>query len=112
METLFARQEHPYTADLLRAMPRMDEHGHDRLPAIPGTPPDPAALPSGCAFHPRCRLAEDQCRSMVPALLPRTVEGQSAACWVTERGAAIPVLDRESAGVRDRPRPDRTPPLS
>ncbi|NEE03230.1 dipeptide ABC transporter ATP-binding protein [Phytoactinopolyspora halotolerans] len=119
-EALFAHQEHPYTADLLRAMPRIDEHGSGNgngggtsrdkvsrsqgLPAIPGTPPDPADLPPGCAFHPRCRLAEDQCRTDVPELLARTHStnvdggdrrgGRAAACWITQRGDAIPPLPR------------------
>ncbi|WP_316959479.1 ABC transporter ATP-binding protein [Streptomyces sp. TRM68367] len=112
VEVIFARQEHPYTADLLQAMPRMDGNGRNRLPAIPGAPPDPAALPSGCAFHPRCRLAEDGCRTTVPELLPRAAEGQSSACWVTGRGAAIPPLDRVPADVRDQLDTGGAPPLS
>ncbi|WP_129669375.1 ABC transporter ATP-binding protein [Phytoactinopolyspora endophytica] len=96
-EVIFARQEHPYTADLLKAMPRIDENGDGRrsqgLPAIPGAPPDPAALPPGCAFHPRCRLAEDQCRSDVPELSPRENGLRAAACWITERGDTIPPLE-------------------
>ncbi|PXY24718.1 peptide ABC transporter ATP-binding protein [Prauserella muralis] len=93
VEVVFARQEHPYTADLLKAMPRLDTGAQVRLPAIPGMPPDPAALPPGCAFHPRCRLAEDQCRTAVPGLTPQGGKGQSAACWVTGRGVPIPPLD-------------------
>jgi peptide/nickel transport system ATP-binding protein len=89
VETVFARQDHPYTADLLKAMPRMDMTGN-RLPAIPGAPPDPAALPTGCAFHPRCRLAEDRCRTEVPSLVG--TDGHASACWVTQGGAAIPPL--------------------
>ncbi|WP_199435301.1 ABC transporter ATP-binding protein [Qaidamihabitans albus] len=111
-EMIFSRQEHPYTADLLKAMPRMDEDGMRRLPAIPGAPPDPAALPSGCAFHPRCRLAEDECRTTVPELAPRGGTGQAAACWVTGRGAAIPPLDRAPADGGDRPGPGGTSLLS
>jgi peptide/nickel transport system ATP-binding protein len=90
VKTVFTHQDHPYTADLLQAMPRMDTSG-SRLPAIPGAPPDPAALPAGCAFHPRCRLAEDRCRTEVPALVP-TVAGHASACWVTQGGATIPLL--------------------
>jgi peptide/nickel transport system ATP-binding protein len=92
VEIVFARQEHPYTADLLKAMPRMDAVDGSRLPAIPGAPPDPAALPDGCAFHPRCRLVQDHCYTEIPELLPR-VSGQAAACWVTERGAPIPAIE-------------------
>ena len=38
-----------------------------RLSAIPGAPPDPATLPAGCAFHPRCPLAVDRCRTRCPS---------------------------------------------
>jgi peptide/nickel transport system ATP-binding protein len=92
VEIVFARQEHPYTADLLKAMPRMDAVDGSRLPAIPGAPPDPAALPDGCAFHPRCRLVQDHCYTEIPELVPRA-SGQAAACWVTERGAPIPAIE-------------------
>jgi peptide/nickel transport system ATP-binding protein len=92
VEIVFARQEHPYTADLLKAMPRMDAGDGSRLPAIPGAPPDPAALPDGCAFHPRCRLVQDHCYTEIPELVPRA-SGQAAACWVTERGAPIPAIE-------------------
>jgi peptide/nickel transport system ATP-binding protein len=97
VKTVFTHQDHPYTADLLEAMPRMDRSG-SRLPAIPGAPPDPAALPVGCAFHPRCRLAEDRCRTEVPTLVG---DGHAAACWVTQGGATIPPLvPAAAAGAR------------
>ena len=101
VETVFKRQEHPYTADLLKAMPRLDAGDRRRLPAIPGAPPDPAALPAGCAFHPRCRLAEDRCRTELPTLPAITVE-HAAACWVTQGGTAIPPLDVGTAAATDR----------
>ncbi|GAA1077634.1 ABC transporter ATP-binding protein [Pseudonocardia alni] len=104
VEVLFERPELPYTADLLSAMPRLDERPDGRrLPAIPGSPPDPARLPSGCAFHPRCRLATDTCSAEVPALTPRDTPGHAAACHVTAAGTAIPPLAPEEAGTaRDR----------
>jgi peptide/nickel transport system ATP-binding protein len=98
VEVVFKRQEHPYTADLLEAMPRLDAGDRSRLPAIPGAPPDPAALPSGCAFHPRCRLAEDRCRTEIPELVATTA-GHAAACWVTQGGAAIPPLVPETGAA-------------
>ncbi|MBP2326947.1 peptide/nickel transport system ATP-binding protein [Kibdelosporangium banguiense] len=104
VETVFARQEHPYTADLLKAMPRLDAGDRSRLPAIPGAPPDPAALPTGCAFHPRCRLAEDRCRTDIPKLLPVQTPGHASACWVTQGGAAIsPLTPTEEAHARPGP---------
>ncbi|MFI7131474.1 dipeptide ABC transporter ATP-binding protein [Nonomuraea sp. NPDC050153] len=112
VETIFARQEHPYTADLLKAMPRMDAAGGNRLPAIPGAPPDPAALPPGCAFHPRCRLAEDRCRTEVPELLPLATAGHAAACWVTHQGAPIPPLTLVPGDPGARAEQARTPLLT
>ncbi len=66
---LFDAPAHPYTRGLLGSRPRLGAGG-DRLDPIPGTPPDPARLPPGCAFHPRCPLATDPCRSIVPAMRP------------------------------------------
>ncbi|WP_055555070.1 ABC transporter ATP-binding protein [Streptomyces sp. NBRC 110028] len=85
--TVFAAPAHPYTRALLRAMPRLDAPASapgDRLFAIPGQPPDPARLPAGCAFQPRCDLARDNCRDAVPALERLTGDtAHEAACWVT-----------------------------
>jgi peptide/nickel transport system ATP-binding protein len=93
VEVIFDDPELPYTADLLAAMPRIDEHsGGRRLPSIPGAPPDPAHLPAGCPFHPRCRLSEEICEREVPALLPRSGARHLAACHVTQRGVKIPPL--------------------
>jgi peptide/nickel transport system ATP-binding protein len=100
VDIVFKRQEHPYTADLLKAMPRLDAGDRGRLPAIPGAPPDPAALPAGCAFHPRCRLAEDRCRTEIPVL--SGTGGHVAACWVTQRGAVIPPLAPAEAAAHTR----------
>jgi peptide/nickel transport system ATP-binding protein len=80
---------HPYTAALLGSLPRLERLG-SQLEAIPGTPPNAARTPSGCAFHPRCRFATDLCREERPELTP-TASGQVAAChWSTQlvaRGA-------------------------
>jgi oligopeptide/dipeptide ABC transporter ATP-binding protein len=57
---LFARPEHPYTQALILAAPHPDLKGQ-RLPTIPGAPPHPGALPSGCRFHPRCAYARPVC---------------------------------------------------
>ncbi len=58
---LYAAPCHPYTAGLLRSMPRLDLPLPERLPVIPGQPPDLSALPSGCAFTPRCPLVFSLC---------------------------------------------------
>ena len=75
---LYASPLHPYTAGLLRSMPRLDLPPPTRLPAIPGQPPNLSDLPAGCAFTPRCPLAFARCQER-PALRPRS-EGRDAAC--------------------------------
>ncbi|HTW51486.1 MAG TPA: ABC transporter ATP-binding protein [Stellaceae bacterium] len=62
------RPGHPYTEALLASTLRRGERGH-RRPAIPGAPPDPAELPGGCAFAPRCGRAEAACSEGMPPLV-------------------------------------------
>src|SRR6266480_100773 len=74
---------HPYTRALLESIPRLGS-SRDRLTAIDGQPPDPTALPGGCAFHPRCPKAMDRCRAEAPPEF--VVSGsQTARCWLAER---------------------------
>jgi peptide/nickel transport system ATP-binding protein len=77
-EALFADPRHPYTRALLASV----------LTAEPGIPipdvglgdtyPDPANIPSGCRFHPRCPMAIDRCRSETP--IPRSRDGRVTEC--------------------------------
>jgi oligopeptide transport system ATP-binding protein len=62
---------HPYTRGLLASAPRLDGPLAFPLPVVPGQPPDPAARPGGCAFHPRCELARARCAAERPALEER-----------------------------------------
>ncbi|MEU4388173.1 ABC transporter ATP-binding protein [Promicromonospora sp. NPDC023805] len=68
---------HPYTRALLRSIPSAS--GTGRLPVIPGRPPSPAAMPSGCPFHPRCDAVRDVCRTDVPPAM-HPAEGRMSAC--------------------------------
>jgi len=69
---------HPYTQALVSAIPRLQKTGAERI-VLPGDVPSPVRPPSGCPFHPRCRLAEERCRQEVPAL--RELQpGHWAAC--------------------------------
>jgi peptide/nickel transport system ATP-binding protein len=77
--TVLTAPAHPYTVGLLRALPTLAARP-ERLASIPGTPPNPAELPRGCAFHPRCPLASEQCRRAAPALEP-IGDGVQVACW-------------------------------
>jgi oligopeptide transport system ATP-binding protein len=66
-DDIFYRPTHPYTVGLLGAIARLDQ-GDAPLKAIPGSPPNMARAPAGCPFHPRCTLADDLCRTQLPAL--------------------------------------------
>jgi peptide/nickel transport system ATP-binding protein len=76
-EALFADPAHPYTRALLAAAPNRHRKGPRAL--LTGEPPNPAARPTGCAFHPRCPIAVARCRGEAPALLPRA-DGRTVAC--------------------------------
>lgn len=80
-EELYQNPVHPYTRELLAAIPEPDPAKKTLLKSIRGETPSPVAPPSGCMFHPRCQYATDACTHEVPELLP--VEGNPrhlAAC--------------------------------
>jgi oligopeptide transport system ATP-binding protein len=79
-QDLFDSPFHPYTQGLLRSVPRWDGDGSTELYAIDGQPPDLTALPSGCAFHPRCRHIESKCSSDLQSLT-QIGENRQVACW-------------------------------
>ncbi len=68
-EELFEKPLHPYTKLLLLSIPDPEKRGR-RLKSIPGKVPDASSVPSGCAFHPRCPIAEDICSAEEPPLVP------------------------------------------
>lgn len=65
---LFKDYRHPYTEGLLHSVPSLGDKRTERLATIPGIPPDPAHLPTGCPFSPRCRYAETRCKQEMPSL--------------------------------------------
>ena len=78
---LHQQPRHPYSYGLLNSFPTL--HGpRRRMTGIPGFPPDLRAVPSGCAFHPRCPCAFAACDKHLPRLLPSTPETpeQVVAC--------------------------------
>jgi peptide/nickel transport system ATP-binding protein len=95
-QSLLDNPTHPYTRALVESMPNVGAHGAVRLKAITGEPPSPAALPTGCKFHPRCRLAIARCREEEPSLLP--VGATRSACWVAQSGD-LPGWDRTIAAM-------------
>jgi oligopeptide transport system ATP-binding protein len=78
---LYSRPRHPYTRGLMDSVPRLDDADDKRLVPIDGQPPDLAQLPPGCAFAPRCRLAQARCRAERPAL-EQAGEHHWKACFV------------------------------
>jgi len=84
VDDIYHNPLHPYTSSLLRSVPKPWRVGEkpDRLEPIPGTVPNPAALPPGCAFHPRCTCPriDHQCRRVVPET-EELEKGHSIRCW-------------------------------
>ena len=77
-----------YTRALLDAIPHLERPAHTLLPVVGGRPPDPTALPPGCAFAPRCAHAQDDCQATAPKLLEHA-PGHRWACWhPCENGAS------------------------
>ncbi len=93
-EDVFERPGHPYTRGLLGSTPRLDEVG-SRMLGIDGSPPDLVKPPTGCPFHPRCRLAIDRCVDEMPPL-ERHDGGREVACW---RAFVEPVGETAGAGT-------------
>ena len=79
-ETLLTHPLMPYTEALLRSVPRVDHPRNVRLVSIDGDPPDPMALPIGCAFQTRCRYTTEKCLKSEPPLAFNG-QGRGCACW-------------------------------
>lgn len=79
-DLLLANPSHPYTEALVSASPVPGRRARPRI-MLQGDPPNPAARPSGCAFHPRCHAVRERCKVESPALLPLP-DGRLAACHV------------------------------
>lgn len=82
-EALYGRPLHPYTEALLSAVPSTDPDIHRERMVLSGEVANPADVPPGCSFHPRCRYAQATCSQNVPPL--HEVEpGRFAACHLAE----------------------------
>jgi oligopeptide/dipeptide ABC transporter ATP-binding protein len=86
VKRVYENPGHPYTQALMQAIPRLGEKRR-RLFQIKGEPPNPARLPAGCYFHPRCHKAMDICRVEYPPMFNMGEDGY-AACWLLNKGEA------------------------
>ncbi|BCH34447.1 ABC transporter ATP-binding protein [Mesorhizobium sp. L-8-10] len=87
-DTIFRSPRHPYTQALVSSVPVPGRRLQSRV-ILQGEPPNPAARPSGCAFHPRCPLAVDRCRVETPHLRPVGAERTAACHLVAGTDAAM-----------------------
>ena len=82
-KVLYRNPRHPYTEALLSAVPSTNPDISRERIILTGDVPNPANPPPGCAFHPRCRYAQDICKQEIPVL--REIEpGHGAACHFAE----------------------------
>jgi peptide/nickel transport system ATP-binding protein len=94
---------HPYSDGLLHSFPALRGPRRE-LAGIPGSPPDPRSLPSGCSFHPRCPKAFDPCSREIPVLgapgdpgqigAEATAHQRTVACWLHPVASAQPLRAR------------------
>ena len=82
-EEIFSQPSHPYTKALLGAIPVLGDKVA-RLQSVEGEPPDPASMPPGCPFSPRCDAAMDKCRSGDPPPVYRLPDARRVRCWLRE----------------------------
>lgn len=83
-EQVFHHARHPYSGALAAAFPRIGDPSSRRNPrGLAGDPPDPADLPRGCTFHPRCPVRLDHCAGVDPSLWPAG-DGHAACVLVLD----------------------------
>lgn len=81
---IFEDPQHPYTKGLLASIPKPAADNQDTsLFALPGSPPDPHALPKGCAFTPRCPVAMPHCKDAPPPWVTLQ-DGHKACCFAVK----------------------------
>ena len=94
-EQVIRSPQNPYTRALVSVSPTPEPPTpgeRARRTILVGETPDAAHIPTGCRFHPRCPSAFDRCRVEEPPLID-VGDGQATACWLSEGGKRLPVLE-------------------
>ncbi|MFJ8919233.1 peptide/nickel transport system ATP-binding protein [Streptomyces sp. LamerLS-316] len=88
---VYEHARHPYSSALSAAFPRIGDLASRHAPrGLPGDPPDPSALPSGCTFHPRCPAALESCATEDQELRPAGPSRRAACVLVEPEATATP----------------------
>jgi oligopeptide/dipeptide ABC transporter ATP-binding protein len=89
IQEFYTAPRHPYSKGLLASLPRFGDDVSRPLKPIPGQPPNLALGATGCAFAPRCSLAQERCRVEAPPLVAlESSPRERVACWrADEQGA-------------------------
>ncbi|MDN5336294.1 MAG: peptide/nickel transport system ATP-binding protein [Synergistales bacterium] len=85
--SLYEHPVHPYTEGLFNSIPDLEED-QDELKIMKGLMPDPTNLPSGCAFHPRCPYAVEECSLYKPEMM-EIAPGHYVACPVQSQKSSL-----------------------
>jgi oligopeptide/dipeptide ABC transporter ATP-binding protein len=105
---IYLRPRHPYTKALINSIPKIGSK--DPLYAIPGQPPDLAALPPGCAFHPRCPQVFGRCSEEEPGDF-ELGPNHRARCWLADGSHPMDISTngRVDVGAGDASASDPSP---
>ena len=113
-DAVFAKPLHPYTAGLLRSVPRLDQPRGLKLETIDGAPPDLLAPPPGCRFAPRCLARQPACEQALPDMVEVTADRHTACLRSRELERVGPLalgLQAAAASSAVVKAVDRTTPL-
>lgn len=83
LKDIYEHTAHPYTEGLFHSIPNIDARAHRLIP-IPGLMPDPADLPPGCPFAPRCSYAVEECSKALPARIQLS-DTHSVSCILRQK---------------------------
>jgi len=83
VERIYNNPLHPYTIGLFNSIPSLDED-KEKLDVVPGTPPDPSNLPTGCRFHPRCSHCMEICKKSFPKAI-EVEDGHFVSCFLYDK---------------------------